>query len=126
MQLYMPLIVHDVCGSSPLPDFFSTFCTLCTDLVAEKQIIMVFTRYMIYNLVAHKQYISGSPVFFLGLRTRTGNPNFQVRRLLAGFHLKFSCAAPVNRTRGSAYESVGMADSVPHLTSKKQIEAEPR
>jgi hypothetical protein len=29
-------------------------------------------------------------------------------RLLAGFHLKFICAAPVDRTRGSAYKSVGM------------------
>jgi hypothetical protein len=60
---------------------------------------------MMYNFIAHKKYIFGSRSVFLGLRTRTGG---QVRRFLAGFHLMFIYAAPVNRTRGSAYKCVGM------------------
>jgi hypothetical protein len=78
-------------------------------LVAEKQVTMFFHKIHHVKFYCAQEVHIWEPVdFFWDLQHAQAGTGGQVRRFLAEFHLMFIYAAPVNRTRGSAYKCVGM------------------
>ena len=113
MKLSMELVVCDVIFViwNPYLIFFFHFCIKFTmdvlgcweasnnGFLQDTWCIILFCTRNIYL---------GASWFFWDLEHAQVARKPQVQRFLAGFHLMFIYAAPVNRTCGSAYKSVGM------------------